>query len=102
MRLHIAQRAKPIKALQRYMGLLIHCGMEDGKKKTGKSSLNYALRKRLYSIKDASVYLGRSVWAVREMLWAGKIPYIKDGKRILLDIQDMDTWIQRNKTQFAF
>jgi excisionase family DNA binding protein len=76
--------------------------MEDGKKKTGKSSLNCTLRKRLYSIKDASVYLGRSVWAVREMLWAGKIPYIKDGKRILLDIQDMDSWIQRNKTQFAF
>lgn len=60
------------------------------------------VRKRLYSIKDASVYLGRSVWAVREMLWAGKIPYVKDGKRILLDIQDMDNWIEKNKTQFTY
>ncbi|MEW6417626.1 MAG: helix-turn-helix domain-containing protein [Nitrospirota bacterium] len=60
------------------------------------------LNKRLYSIKEASVYLGRSVWAVREMLWAGKIPYIKDGKRILLDIQDMDIWIEKNKTQFTY
>jgi len=33
--------------------------------------------KRLYSIKDAAVYLGRSVCAVREMIWAGKLPYIK-------------------------
>lgn len=58
--------------------------------------------RRLYNIKEASVYLGRSVWALREMLWAGKMPYVKDGKRILLDIQDMDTWIQRNKITFTY
>jgi excisionase family DNA binding protein len=60
------------------------------------------LNKRLYSIKEASQYLGRTVWAVREMLWAGKLPYVKDGRRILLDIQDMDLWIEKNKTQFTF
>lgn len=58
--------------------------------------------KRLYSIKEASEYLGRSVWAIREMLWAGKIPYVKDGKRILLDIQDMNDWIEKNKIQFTY
>jgi excisionase family DNA binding protein len=58
--------------------------------------------KRLYSIKEAAVYLGRGVWAVREMLWAGKIPYVKDGKRILLDINDMNLWIERNKTELSF
>jgi len=61
-----------------------------------------AIQKRLYSIKEASIYLGRSVWAVREMLWAGKIPFIRDGKRILLDIRDMDEWIEQNKTRFTF
>jgi excisionase family DNA binding protein len=60
------------------------------------------VRKRLYSIKEASEYLGRSIWAVREMLWAGKIPYVKDGRRILLDINDMDNWIDQNKTQFNY
>jgi excisionase family DNA binding protein len=60
------------------------------------------LNKRLYSIKEASEYLGRSIWAVREMLWAGKLPYIKDGRRILLDIHDMEKWIESNKTQFTF
>ena len=59
-------------------------------------------QKRLYSIKEASVYLGRSEWAIREILWSGKIPYFKDGKRILLDINDMDAWIEKNKTQFTF
>jgi excisionase family DNA binding protein len=60
------------------------------------------LNKRLYSIKEASLYLGRSVWAVREMLWAGKLPYVKDGRRILLDINDINIWIEKNKTQFTF
>jgi len=53
--------------------------------------------KRLYSIKEASIYLGRSICAVREMLWAGKLPYIKDGRRILLDIHDMNAWVEKNK-----
>jgi len=57
--------------------------------------------KRLYSIKEAALYLGRSEYAVREMIWAGKLPYIKDGKRILLDIYDMDEWIEKNKTRFT-
>ena len=60
------------------------------------------IAKRLYSIKEAAVYLGRSEWAVREMIWAGKLPYVKDGKRILLDIRDMDEWIEQNKTRFTY
>jgi excisionase family DNA binding protein len=59
-------------------------------------------QKRLYSLKEASIYLGRSVWALREMLWAGKIPFVRDGRRILLDINDMDKWIEKNKTQYTF
>ena len=62
----------------------------------------YKTEKRLYNIEEASVYLGRSVWALREMLWAGKIPFVKDGRRILLDIRDMEIWIEKNKTQFTF
>ena len=59
-------------------------------------------QKRLYSIKEASVYLGRTVWAVREMIWAGKIRYVKDGRRILVDILDMEKWIEQNKTQYSY
>jgi len=60
------------------------------------------LSKRLYNIKESAVYLGRTVWAVREMLWAGKMPYVKDGKRILIDIQDMNEWIDRSKTRSIY
>ncbi len=61
-----------------------------------------SLQKRLFNIQEGAVYLGRSVWAVREMLWAGKMPFVKDGKRILLDIYDMDQWIDENKTRTIY
>lgn len=53
--------------------------------------------KRLYSVPEAAYYLGRTVDALREIIWAGKIPYFKDGKRILIDVQDMEDFIERNK-----
>lgn len=60
------------------------------------------MEKRLYNIKEASKYLGRSVWALREMYYSGKIPCVRDGRRILFDITDLDTWIDRNKTQLNY
>ena len=53
--------------------------------------------KRLYNIPEAALYLGRTVCAVREMIWAGKIPFIKDGRRIHIDQCDMDRWIESRK-----
>jgi len=58
--------------------------------------------KRLYSVPEAACYLGRTVDGLREMLWAGKLPYIKDGRRVLLDLKDLDAYIERNKTRFSY
>ena len=55
------------------------------------------LKKRLYSIPEAAEYLGRSVWSIRELIWAGKLPSVKVGRRIHLYIIDLDNWIERNK-----
>lgn len=55
------------------------------------------LKKRLYSVAEAAEYLGRSVWSVRELIWAGKLPCVKVGRRIHLDIIDLDQWIEQNK-----
>ena len=62
----------------------------------------YKLNKRLYSIPEAGQYLGRTVWSIREMIYAGKIPYIRDGRRMLLDIHDMDSWIENNRCQYNY
>lgn len=56
--------------------------------------------KRLYSIPEAAFYLGRTVDALREIIWAGKISYVKDGRRIFLDIRDMDEFVEKNKCNF--
>ena len=53
-------------------------------------------------MEEAAFYLGRNVDALREMVWAGKLPYVKDGKRILLDIKDMELWIERNKQAITY
>ncbi|MCL4457856.1 MAG: helix-turn-helix domain-containing protein [Nitrospirae bacterium] len=58
--------------------------------------------KRLYTLKEAAIYLGRSSWAVRELIWRGELPYIKNGKRILLDILDIDKLIEQSKTVFTY
>ncbi len=57
------------------------------------------LRKRLFSIEEAAEYLGRSVWSVRELIWAGKLPAVRVGRRIHLDLYDMDAFIEDNKVR---
>jgi len=55
------------------------------------------IKKRLYNIKEAAEYLGRTEWGIREMIYAGKIPCIKDGRRTHIAIDDMDKWIEQNR-----
>jgi len=61
--------------------------------------INNPLNRRLFSIREIAVYLGRSPWTVAEMVRTGKFPYVPDGKRKLLDIKDVDRWIDINKRQ---
>ena len=55
--------------------------------------------KRLYTIEEAAVYLGRTIWSVRELIWKGVLPCVKIGRRVHLDRQDMNTFIERYKIQ---
>jgi len=58
------------------------------------------LLKRLYTLKEAGEYLGRSEWAMRELMWAGEIPAVRTegGRKIFLDIEDLNDFINRNKS----
>ena len=53
--------------------------------------------KRLYSIPEAAQYLGRSPWSVRHLVWLGELPKVRSGRRLHLDIKDMDAFIEMNK-----
>jgi excisionase family DNA binding protein len=60
----------------------------------------YPLPKRLFTLPEAANYLGRSVWSMRELVWTGKIPIVRDGKRIFLDIADLDSYVTKNKMTY--
>jgi excisionase family DNA binding protein len=57
--------------------------------------------KRLYSVEEAAVYLGRSEWSVRRLLWNGLLPEVRIGRRVQVDIRDLDVFIEHNKAQLA-
>jgi excisionase family DNA binding protein len=59
-------------------------------------------QKRLYSIKEASTYLGVSAWTVRDLIWKGSIGQVKIGTRLLVDIQELDGFIDANKMRFTY
>jgi len=62
---------------------------------------------RLLDLKAAATYLGLSYWTVRDLVLAGRLPTVKiprprsgDGRsirRILVDRQDLDAFIEHNK-----
>jgi len=53
--------------------------------------------KRLYTLKEAALYLGRPIFSLRTLLWNGKLPYIQDGRKYYLDVRDMDAYIDQQK-----
>lgn len=59
--------------------------------------------KRLLTIKEAAQYLSLSVYSVREMIWGGALPYIKreGGRKYLLDIRDLDAFIDSQKASYT-
>lgn len=59
------------------------------------------LPKRLYTLNEAANYLGRTLWSMRELVWAGKIPIVRDGKRIFVDIADLDSYVTKNKMTYV-
>ena len=59
------------------------------------------LAKRLYAIKEAACYLGRSDWEMWEMIWVRKIPVVREGRKIFLDIQNLNDFVTRNKSLYS-
>lgn len=53
--------------------------------------------KRLYTVEDAALYLGRTVWSVRELMWKGALPVVRVGRRVHLDLEDLNAFILRHK-----
>ena len=57
--------------------------------------------KRLYSVKEAGRYLGRSPWAVRDLIKKNILPHVRQGRRVMVDVLDMDRFIEKYKQEVA-
>jgi excisionase family DNA binding protein len=58
--------------------------------------------KRLYTIREAAAYLGRTEWGVRDLIWSREIPVVKGASRrkIYIDINDLEAYVTRNKSEY--
>jgi len=70
-----------------------HTGIIENKKVRG---ITYP---RLLPLKDAAQWLGLTVWAMRERIWAGQIPVVQfpGGRKQYVDIEDLEAFIKKNK-----
>jgi len=53
----------------------------------------------LLDIKGAARMLSSTAWTVRNLLWAKKIPFVKIGRRFLIDPEDIRAFIAREKAE---
>ncbi len=52
---------------------------------------------RLLTLKQAAQYLATSVWYIRELLRRKEFLKIQQGKKFVVDIVDLDAYIERKK-----
>ena len=52
--------------------------------------------KRAFTFSEAAAYLGGTTWAVRRLVWAGRLSYVKVGKRFTIPREALDNFIDVN------
>ena len=52
---------------------------------------------RLLSQQDAASYLGISYWTIRDLVFRRELPFVKIGRRILVDRMDLEAYLDRSK-----
>jgi excisionase family DNA binding protein len=60
-------------------------------------TLNEVTNRRLLTVEEAGVYLSLSKREVYNMIANGTLTAVVYGRRKMLDIRDLNTWIERNK-----
>lgn len=57
---------------------------------------------RLLDLRSAAAYLSLSYWSVRRMVLSGEIDHLRFGKKILVDVEDVNRWIGRRKERGVY
>ena len=53
--------------------------------------------KRLFSIKELVKEIGATEWFWRTQIWDGQLPYVQVGRKMLIDHNDVEAFIQKHK-----
>jgi excisionase family DNA binding protein len=52
---------------------------------------------RLLRISEAARYLSATPWLIRSLIWSRSIPFLKLGKRHVIDVRDLDAYVDSQK-----
>jgi excisionase family DNA binding protein len=52
---------------------------------------------RLITIQEAAKVLGGTTWNVRRLIWNGKLPYVKVGKRFNIPVEALEIFVSENQ-----
>ena len=55
--------------------------------------------KRLFSVKELVKEIGATEWYWRTQMWTGRLPFVQVGRKKLVDREDIEKFISKNKHQ---
>ncbi|MEY4704161.1 MAG: hypothetical protein RL042_357 [Nitrospirota bacterium] len=61
--------------------------------------MSEGVNKRLYNVKEAGRYLGRSPWTIRRLIRDGCLREVRQGRCVRIDLVDMDRFIEKFKRE---
>jgi excisionase family DNA binding protein len=61
--------------------------------------MSEAVSKRLYNVKEAGRYLGRSPWTIRRLIRDVVLREVRQGRRVMLDILDLEKFVEKYKRE---
>ena len=62
-------------------------------------NLSEVTNRRLFTVAETAVYLSLSEREIYNMIANDNLPVVQHGRRTMLDIRDLESWIERNKRQ---
>lgn len=60
-------------------------------------NLSEATNRRLMTVEEAAVYLSLSEREIHNMIALTDLQCVRRGRRVMIDIHDLDLWIETNK-----
>jgi hypothetical protein len=54
---------------------------------------------RLVAVETAGTIIGLGKWRIRSLVYSGELPYVRLGRRVMIDIRDIELFIESHKTR---